>query len=84
MAQKNIKQYIYFFFWSAGCSVLRAEGFSCSLDVLNGGLGIRKLQFWFKKEKKIKKFQLYFFQFFIIKTLDMDPYSLGMLDPAPD
>jgi hypothetical protein len=26
---------------SAGCSLLRAEGFSCSLDVLYGGLGIR-------------------------------------------
>jgi hypothetical protein len=26
-------------------SLLRAEGFSCSLDVLYGGLGISKLQF---------------------------------------
>jgi hypothetical protein len=32
-------------FLSAGCSLLRAEGFSCSLDVLYGGLGISKLQF---------------------------------------
>jgi hypothetical protein len=32
-------------FSSAGCSFLRAEGFSCSLDVLYGGLGISKLQF---------------------------------------
>jgi hypothetical protein len=29
-----------FKFWSAGCHLLRAEGFSCSLDVLYGGLGI--------------------------------------------
>jgi hypothetical protein len=36
----------------AGCSFLRAEGFSCSFDVLYEGLGIRKLQFLIKKEKK--------------------------------
>jgi hypothetical protein len=34
-----------FMFWSAGCSLLRAEGFSCCMDVLYGGLGISKLQF---------------------------------------
>ncbi len=28
MAQKNIKHMINFIFWSAGCSLLRAEGFS--------------------------------------------------------
>ncbi len=32
-------------FWSAGCSLLRAEGFSCSLGLLYGGLRISKLQF---------------------------------------
>jgi hypothetical protein len=56
-------------------------GFSCSLDVLYGGLGIRK------------QFQLIFFlQFFYIKTPDPDPKpdpdsdpdSLEMLDPYPD
>jgi hypothetical protein len=30
-----------FMFLSAGCSLLGAEGFSCCLDVLYGGLGIR-------------------------------------------
>ncbi len=40
-------------FWGAGCSLLRAEGFSCSLDVLYGGLGISKCNFW---PKKIEKF----------------------------
>ncbi len=30
---------------SAGCSLLRAVGFSWSLDVLYGGLGISKVQF---------------------------------------
>jgi hypothetical protein len=36
-------------FRSAGCSLLRAEGFSCSLDVLYGGLGISKLQLLLQK-----------------------------------
>ncbi len=36
-------------FLSTGCSLLRAEGFSCSLGVLYRGLGISKLQFWIKK-----------------------------------
>jgi hypothetical protein len=35
--------------FSSGCSLLRAEGFSCSLGVLYGGLGISKLQFLIKK-----------------------------------
>jgi hypothetical protein len=34
-----------------GCSLLRAEGFSCSLEVLYGGLGISKLEFSNKKVK---------------------------------
>jgi hypothetical protein len=33
----------------AGCSLLRAEGFSCSLTVLYGSLAISKLQFLIKK-----------------------------------
>ncbi len=37
--QKNRKQFINFIFWSAWCSLLRADGFSYSLDVLYGGLG---------------------------------------------
>jgi hypothetical protein len=47
-------------FGSAGCSVLRAEGFSCSLDVLYGGSGISKLKFLIFE---IYFFQLYFFKF---------------------
>ncbi len=31
------------------CSLLRAEGFSCSLGGLYGGLGISKFQFLIKK-----------------------------------
>jgi hypothetical protein len=38
--------------WSAGCSLLRAEGFSCSFCVLYGGLRITKLQYLIKKISK--------------------------------
>jgi hypothetical protein len=37
-------------FLCTGCSLLRAEGFFCSLGVLYGGLGISKLQFLIKKK----------------------------------
>jgi hypothetical protein len=59
---------------------LRAEGFSFSLDVLYGGLGISRLQF-LKNLNKISGRC-----FFFIKTLDPDPYpdSLERLDPDPD
>jgi hypothetical protein len=46
-------------FRSAGCSLLRAEGFSCSLcslDVLYGGLGISKLQFFNQKKANAAHF----------------------------
>ncbi len=71
----------------------RAEGFFCNLDVLNGGLGIGKLQFL--KKKKWNFFSaVNFFQFLVIKTpsgLDPDPdpnwIRIGiqpkMLDPDP-
>ncbi len=59
-------------FWSAGCSLLRAEGFSCSLDVLYGGLGISKLQFLMQKISSF--FQLYCLA---IKTLDPDWIGIG-------
>jgi hypothetical protein len=44
-----------------------------------GGLGINKLQ------DMRKKFQLYFFLFLVIRTLDQDPYlvSLEKLNPDP-
>ncbi len=35
------------FFQSAGCSLMRAGGFSCCLDVLHGSLGINILNFFF-------------------------------------
>jgi hypothetical protein len=61
-------------FVSAGCSLLRAEGFFCSLDVLYGDLGIGKLQF---DQKNILIFSAvnFFLQLLDIKTLDPDRYS---------
>jgi hypothetical protein len=50
MTHKNRNKSRIFMFLSTGCSLLRAEGFSCSLGVLYGGLGISKLQFLKKKE----------------------------------
>jgi hypothetical protein len=79
-------------FSSAGCSLLRAEGFFCNLDILFGGLGIGKLQFLIKK-----KFNFFFsYKFFSIfghqtpwiridiqpKMLDPDPYQMNT-DPQP-
>jgi hypothetical protein len=34
--EKTSKKLRNLMFWSAGCSLLRAEGFFCSLDVLYG------------------------------------------------
>ncbi len=44
----------------AGCSLMRAEGLFCSLDVLSEGLGLDKLKYWSKK----KFFCCKFFQIF--------------------
>jgi hypothetical protein len=48
---KNRKKSRIFMFLSTGCSLLRAEGFSCSFGLLYEGLGISKLQFLIKKIK---------------------------------
>jgi N-acetyl-anhydromuramyl-L-alanine amidase AmpD len=67
-------------FLSTGCSLLRAEGFSCSLGVIYGGLGISKLQFLIKKIE-IKFPAVNFFAIVGHQTLDPgsgldpDPYS---------
>jgi hypothetical protein len=44
MIYKNREVLRNFMFCKAGCSLLGAKGFSCSLDVLFGGLRISKLQ----------------------------------------
>jgi hypothetical protein len=62
MTHKNRKKSRIYIFLSTGCSLLRAEGFSCSLNVLYGGLGISKLLFLINKIK-IKFPARNFFQF---------------------
>jgi hypothetical protein len=77
-------------FESAGGSLLRAEGFSCSLGVLYGGLGISKLQFLIKKIK-IKVSAVNFFNFrssnpgsgSVIRIRNPDPQLGKRLDPDP-
>jgi hypothetical protein len=64
---------------------LRAEGFSCSLDVFNGGQGKSKKKILISK-KDIKNFNCIFFcKYFGHQSpasgLDPDPDSLEMLDP---
>jgi hypothetical protein len=59
---------------------VKAPPVACTMYIIYGGLGISKWQFFILK--KFKKFQLHFFQFLLIKTLDPD--SLKMLDPDPD
>jgi hypothetical protein len=61
--QTKIEKVNKYYFLKCLMSLLRAEGFSCSLDVLYGGLGISELQF-----------QLYFFllKFLFVKILDLD------------
>jgi hypothetical protein len=50
---------------------LRAEGFFCNLDILYGGLGIGKLQFFIKKIKFFFSCN-FFIKFLVIKALDPD------------
>jgi hypothetical protein len=45
MTHKNKKKLINFISEIVRCSVLRAEGFSCGLDVFYGGLGINNCNF---------------------------------------
>ncbi len=70
-------------FLSTGYSLLRAEGFSWSLGILCGGLGIRKLQFLIKKIEN-KTFSYKFFSILGHQTLDPDPRSgSGIRNPNP-
>jgi hypothetical protein len=76
-SHKHRKKLINFIFGSAGCSLLRAEVFSCSLD-------IGKLQFL------IQKFFIYIFSAFGHQNPgsgynpEPNPDLLEMLDPGPD
>jgi hypothetical protein len=46
ITHENRRKIRNFMVGCAECSLLRAEGFFCGLDVLYGGLGIGKLQFF--------------------------------------
>ncbi len=61
MTHKHRKKFINFIFWNAGCSLLRAEVFSCSLD-------ISKLQY----KNFFSSVWYFFLQFLVIKALDPD------------
>ncbi len=78
MTHKNRKKSRIFIFLSTGCSLLRAEGFSCSLGVLYVGLGIGKVQFLIQKNL-IFFSAVIFYQFLVIKAWirirDPDPES---------
>ncbi len=87
MTHKNRKKSRIFMFLStleSGCSLLRAESFSCSLGILFGGLGISKVQFLIKKIR-IKFPAINFFSILGHQTLDPDPDPQleKMLDPDP-
>jgi hypothetical protein len=72
MTHQNRKKGRNFKFLNAGCSLLRAEGFSNRSDVLYGGLGKSKLHFFFFKKILLFLSCNFFSQFFVIKTLDLD------------
>jgi hypothetical protein len=66
-------------FLSAECSLLRAEGFFCNLDILYG-LAIGKV--FGQKFLYIFFFSCKFCLIFGHKTLDPDPYQMNP-DPKP-
>jgi hypothetical protein len=69
---KHRQKLINFMFLSAGCSLLRAEGFFCCLDFPHGGLGITTMAYYSS---------LKFLQFLDVQTFD--PHWPKMLDPDP-
>ncbi len=82
MTHKNGEKLRKFIFWSDGCSLLRAEGFFFSLDVLYRGLGIGKLQFLIKIIFNF--FSCPFFNFWSSKPWILIGIQPKMLDPDPD
>jgi hypothetical protein len=75
MTYKLGKKLLHFIFWSARCSLFRAEGFSCCLD-------ISKLEFFIKKD--LIKFSAVFFSSVFSHQnpgSGLDPDSVEMLDP---
>ncbi len=64
---ENRKKGKFYVFYCAACSLLRAEGLSCSLVVLHGGQRINKVQFFLSQNSISISFKI--FQFLAIKTL---------------
>ncbi len=63
------------------CFLLMAEGFSRSLDVVYGGLGISKKIAIFDQKNLIKLFSCKFLlHFLVIKSLELDPDPYGPLN----
>jgi hypothetical protein len=83
MTYKNRKKSRIFMFLSTVCSLLRAEGFSCSLGVLYGGLGISKLQFLIKKIEIKFPFNFRPGSGSGLRIWNPDPQLEKMLDPDP-
>ncbi len=54
----------FMFCTAAGCSLLKAECFTCSLDILHGGLWICELQFFFIKTKFVPAYYFFSFKFY--------------------
>ncbi len=87
MAHKNRKKrkkfhvFMYhvfmFMFWSAGCSLLKAEDFSYSLDALYGGLGIVNYNVY-----QIFVFPAVIFLLFLVVST-LEPHWSNMLDTDP-
>jgi hypothetical protein len=74
MAQKNRNLYCNkFHLVKCWMFSLRVKGFSCSLDVLYGGLGINKFQFLIKKRKQTN-FVCIFFNLHSSQP-SLDPYQ---------
>ncbi len=81
----NIEIVKKFHVWSAGCSLLRTEDSSCSLEILYGGLGISKFKFLIKKISNFFSCGI-FPIFFLLKhwiriRIGIQP---KMLDPNPE
>ncbi len=74
--QQKYKKWKNFMFWNTGCPLLRAEGFSWSLDVLSRCLRITKSKFFYHK---FFVFPLGNDKFLVFKTHDPDPHWPKML-----
>ncbi len=78
------KKLINFIFCSAGCSLFRAEDFSCILDGLYGGQGISKQQFFYQKKYPFLLSAVHFSKFWSSEPWIGIGIQTKMLDPDPE